>query len=161
MLREPLLHKDRGQRAKAPGIGAGADREVVVGHRRSLVAARVDHDHGAGRIGGDFAQHQPRTREAVRLSGVLADQQRDLGVREIVLHPAAEHPCLHPGLAGLFLRQRIGAVAHAERRQRALRVDSGQVVPPRTAAIVEDALAPVRIAHRSKLRGDLADRHVP
>ncbi len=60
----------------------------------------------------------------------------------------AEHLALHPELAGLLLRQRVGAILHAERLQRRIAICATQMVSLSAAAVVEDALAAVLRADR-------------
>ena len=73
----------------------------------------------------------------------------------------AEHLAVHPELAGLLLRQRVGPVLGAERPQRGAAVAATEMVPLPATAVVEDRLAAVGVAHRGELLGDLADRGVP
>ena len=95
------------------------------------------------------------------LPGVLADEHRHLAVLEIAMHAGAHHLALHPGLARLLLRQRVGAVAHAERLERAIGIGGAQVVALAAAAVVQDAFAAVLCLDGLQLRGDLAHGGVP
>ncbi len=151
-----LLHENRGERGEAPRVGAGAHREMDVRHGSGLAAARIDDDQRARRIVPDRREQRARAREAVRLPRVLADEDRDLAVLEVAVDAAAHHLALHPGFAGLLLRERVGAVLHSERLQRAVGVRATEVVALAAAAVKEDRLAAVARADVRELCGDLA-----
>src|SRR6185436_15140332 len=80
---------------------------------------------------------------------------------EVGARDAAHHPIGDPELAGLLLRERARPVARAERAPGCGRVRAGQVVALAAAAVIEDRVAAMAIAHRREPRGDLADRGVP
>ena len=68
---------------------------------------------------------------------------------------------VHPELAGLFLRQRVGAEDRAKRAPSRGAVASAQMIPLPAAAVIEDARAAPLLAHSKEARGDLADCGVP
>ena len=140
---------------------AGLHLEMDVGDLGGLAAARVDHDQRALRIVRDLPQGHARARDAVREPRVLAQEDRHLAVLEVAAREAAEHPVVDPELARLLLRERARLVARAEHGARGAPVRARQVIALPAAAVIEDRLAAVRVAHRGEARGHLADRGVP
>ena len=154
---QAFLDDEGRQGGEAPRIGARAHGEVVVRHLGGFAAARVDDDHRAVRVLLDLAQDHPCASEAVRLEWVLAQEDGHLGVLEIAMHAGAHHLALHPGFAGLLLRQRIGAVDDAQRLDRAVGIRAAEVVSLAATAVVKDAGAAVPGLDVGQLLGDLAD----
>ena len=158
---EPVLHDDRSQRREAPGIRARAHGEVEVRHGSRLAAPRIDDDQRTRRIVLDRLQQRPRAREAVRLPRILSDEHGHFAMLEVAVYAAAHHLPLHPGFPGLFLCERIGAVLHAERLQRAVGVGRSEVIALAAAAVVENAIAAVLVADALQPRGNLTNGSVP
>src|SRR5215217_3061917 len=100
-------------------------------------------------------------RNAVRLPRVLADEDGDLGVLEVAAHDRAEHARVDEELARLLLREGAGAIDGTEGAQRCAAVAATEVVALSAAAVVQDAVATVVVAHCGELRRDLADRGLP
>jgi hypothetical protein len=90
---------------------------------------------------GDVAEGEPRVGNAVRLPGVLADEQGDLAVLEVSADGRAEHEAVDPDLAGPVLGDGARAVLGAEGPERGRAVEAAQVVALAAAAVVEDRLA--------------------
>ncbi len=158
---QALLDDDGGQRRQTPGVAAGLELDVDIGERGGLALARIDHDQRARRVLVDLVQHHAGAREAMRLPRVLADEHRHFAVLEVAVVAAAEHLALHPEFAGLFLRQRVGAVLHAERLQRGVAIGTTEVIALTTATVIEDGLAaPARLDRLQALR-DFADGDIP
>ena len=86
-----------------------------------------------------------RARETLRHPRVLADEHRHLGVLELAAGVAAVEVGVDPRLAGLLLRQRVGAVARTERLQERAAVGAAEVVALAAAAVVEDLVAAVGV----------------
>ena len=149
------------QNASVPGPHLQVEAAAGDGEFRRLAAPRIDDDDRPRRVVGDLLQRGARPREAVALPRVLADEQRHLAVLEVGAHATAEHLAVDPELAGLLLRQRVGAVAAAERTQGGAAVAATEMVALPAAAVIEDRLAAVGVAHRREALGDLADRGVP
>ena len=126
--------------ASVPGL----DRQVIVRHLGSLAPARIDDDQRALRVLLDVAEYDAGAGKAVRLPGVLADEDRDLAMLEIAVHAGAEHLALHPEFPGFLLRQRIGAELVTDRLQETVGVGAAEVVALSAAAVIENALAAVR-----------------
>src|SRR5690349_12083895 len=66
-----------------------------------------------------------------------------------------------PELAGLLLRERIRRVDRSEGCAGRARVRTAEVIPLPSAAVIEDGVAAVGVAHARHPLGDLADRRVP
>ena len=128
---------------------------------RGLATAWIDDDDRALRVARDLADRRAGAREAVRLPRVLADEDRDLAVLEVAVDAGADHAAVHPELAGLLLRERVRAIAIADRRERRRAVRAAEMVPLAAAAVIEDLVAAVARLDVHELRGDLADRGVP
>ena len=95
------------------------------------------------------------------MPGVLADQQRHLGVLEVGPRHAAEHAAGDVELAGLFLRDGAALVAHAQCGAHRAAVQARQVVALATAAVIQQAGTAVAAGQRHRTLGDLAQRGVP
>ena len=158
---EVLLDQHRAQRRQAPGVGARAHLEVEVGQVGGLGAPRVEHDHRAGRVAGDLLQRGAGAGDAVALPRVLADEERDLGLLEVAAHVGAEHLAVDPELARLLLGERVGPEPRAHGRPGAGRVGAAEVVPLPAAAVVEDRLPAVGVAHLGEPGRHLGDGGVP
>ena len=158
---EVLLHQDSGQGGQAPGVRAGLYPQVEVGHLRGVGDHRVDHDHRAPRILGDLVEHGAGPREALRHPRVLADEHRDLGMLEFAAGVPAVEVRIHPRLAGLLLRQRVGAVPGAKRLEEGAAVGAAEVVALAAAAVVEDLVPAVVLGDALEAHRDLGDRGVP
>ncbi|MBB4661263.1 hypothetical protein BDZ31_000836 [Conexibacter arvalis] len=156
-----VAHEQPEQRGEAPGVGARADLEVVVGQSGGLRRDRVDHDQRALRIGGDLLQDDAGARERLRLPRVLAEEERDLGMLEVAARVAAVEVGVDEALAHLLLRQRARAVSRPERRHHRAGVGAAEVVALPAAAVVEDRLAAVLVADGRQPRRDLGDRRLP
>jgi hypothetical protein len=104
---EALLHDRRGDhRREQPGVAARAHLQVEVGELGGLGAARVDDDH------------RPRRVAAISLSvvracgmpwlchGFLPTNTATSACSKSPRTIVAEHPAVHPELAGLLLRER-------------------------------------------------------
>ena len=63
-------------------IGAGLDRQMQVGHRCSIGAARIDDDPADRRVGG-FGRFQPSVQHRMRIRHVAASKENGLRVLEI------------------------------------------------------------------------------
>src|SRR4029453_8978516 len=107
----------------------------------------VDHDQCPGWIPRDVPEGEPRVREAVRLPGILADEDRDLTVLEVATDGGAEHEPVHPRLARLLLCDGAGAELRPEGPEGRGAVEAAQVIALAAAPVIEDGLAAVRIAH--------------
>ena len=158
---QALLHDHADQRREQEGVAAGLHLQVDVGDLGGLAAARVDHDQRALRIARDLLQGDARTRDAVREPRVLAQEKCHFAVLEVAAREAAEHAVLDPELARLLLRERARQVARAEHGARGASVRARQVIPLSAAAVIEDRLTAVRVAHAGEARGHLAYRGVP
>jgi hypothetical protein len=134
---------------------------VEVGELGGLRAAGVEHDQRSSLISSDLLQSGARVRDAVRLPRVLADEDGDLGMLDVAAVVGADDPGIHPRLARLLLRERVGPVAHAERGARRPRVGTAKVVPLPAAAVIEDRRAPVSVPDASEAGGHLSDGRVP
>ncbi len=156
-----FLNQDAGQRGQTPGIGAGLDPQVVIGQRSGVGAHRVDHDHRAVRILADLVEHHPGPREALRHPWVLADEHRHFGVLELPAGVPSVQVCIHPGFAGLLLRQRVGPVPRAERFEERAAVGTAEMIALPAAAVVEDLVPTVVVGDSPKPVGDLRNRGVP
>src|SRR5207302_1279541 len=82
-------------------------------------------------------------------------------VLELATRVGAVQEVLDPGLPRLLLRQRARAVARAHRAEERAGVAAAEVVALAAASVVEDRLAPVRVADRGATRHDLAYGGVP
>ncbi len=80
---------------------------------------------------------------------------------EVAADGRAEHEPVHPRLAGLLLCDGAGAKLRAEGPEGRGAVEAAQVVPLTAAAVVENRLAAVRIAHGAEPRRYLGDRRGP
>jgi hypothetical protein len=158
---EVFLDDDAEDAGQAPGVGAGADLQMDVGQIRRLGAHRIDDDHAAGGILGDLLEHRTGPGNAVRLPGVLAEEDRHFGVFEVAGGVAAGQVRVDPTLAGLLLSERIGAVAGAEGPHQGAAVGAAEMVALPATAVEEDGLAAVRVAHGHEPLGDLGDGRVP
>ncbi len=158
---QSVLNDDRRQGREAPRIGARTNGEVEVRHLGRLAAPRVDDDHGARGVVLNLAQDDPCAREAVGLPGVLADEHGHLAVLEVAVDARAHHLALHPRLAGLLLRERVGAVLHAQGLERGVGISGAQVVSLAAAAVVQDALAAVAQTDGRQLLRDFANGRWP
>ena len=92
---------------------------------------------------------------------ILANEHRHFAMVEIAVDAASHHASLHPAFAGLFLRQGVGSVLHAQRRERAFGVGSAQMVALAGTAVVEDAFAAVFGLDGEELLSDFTDGAVP
>ena len=129
----------------------GRTCEVEVGQLGGLGAPRVDDDQRALGIAGDLLQRRAGARDAVGLPRVLADEQRDLGVLEVARGrwrraswPFTQNSPVF-SWASAFERYRAPSA-----RRVAAAVGAAEVVPLPAAAVVEDRLAAVRVAHRGE-----------
>ena len=164
VVEQLLLEQDRHQCAETEGIRARANLQMVVGHLGGLGAAGIHHDQTTLGVLGNLLQRNPRARETVRLPGVLAEKNRDLRLFVVtggVATRLAEELAIDPELAGLLLRQRVRCVHRAKRRPRSATVPAAQVIPLAAAAVVENRLATVLVAHRGESLSHLGDRRVP
>jgi hypothetical protein len=155
------LHDDAQQRREAPGVGARLDRQVIVGHGRGFAAPWVDDNELARRVLLDLFEDDAGAGEAMRLPGVLADEQCHLGVLEVRMRAAGEHLALHPKLAGFFLRQCIRAPGLAQGLEKGVGVHAAQMVALAATAVVDDAFVAVPGTDGLELVGDFANRHLP
>ena len=159
---EQFLLDDRAaQRREAERVGARPHAQVEVGHLGGLGPDRVEHDHRAAGVAGDLAQRDAGAREALRLPGVLADEDEDLGVLHVAAGVAAVEAGVDVELAGLLLRERARAKARAERAQDRAAVGPAEMVALAAAAVIEDRLSAVLVTYRCEPLRDLGDRGVP
>ena len=108
------------------------------------------------------AERDPRTLHAMRMPGILTNENGNFAVFEIAgSRVGAEHRGGDPGLTRFFLRQRVGTVAAAKRRDRGKTVCARQMIALSTAAVVHDFVATVLVSHRSEAVGYLMDRGFP
>ncbi len=156
-----FLHEDAQHGREQPRVAARLHLQVDVGQVGGLRAARIDDDEAALGVARDLAQRHAGAREAVRVPGVLADEHTHLAVLEVAPRVASQHAAAHPELAGLLLRQRVGAIGGAEHGARGARVRGRQVVALPAAAVVEDRRAAVRVAERREALRHLADGGLP
>ncbi len=161
LVAELFLDQYRGQRCKAPRIGAGAHAEMEVGQFRGIGDHRIDHDHRSRGILCDLVEHDPGPRKALRHPGILADEHRHLGVFELPAGVAAVEVCVHPVLTGLLLRQRIRAVPRSDRLQERATVGATEMVALTAATVIEDLVATVLVSDLRESLGDLGNRGVP
>ncbi len=160
-VRQSFLPQHAEHRVQQPGVGAGPGLQVDVGQLGRLGAHRIDHDQRACRVAGDLAQRDACTRDAVRLPGVLAQEDRHLAVLEIGANAIAEQASVDPELPGLLLRQRVGAVARAECAPGRGGIGARQVIALSAAAVIEDARTGMTLAQRREAGRDLANGGIP
>src|SRR5579863_295298 len=134
---------------------------MIIRHVRSFGAARIDHDQRAVRVGRNVAQNRTRALKAMRLPWILTDENRGLGLLVAAAEAGPEKLMVHPKLAGLFLRQRVGAEHGTERAPSGSTVTAAQMIALAAAAVIEDARAAVGVAHPFEACGNLANRGVP
>ena len=167
MLRQPgvgdeIFLDDRGDHAgEEPGVAPGTHREVYVCLVGALGALWIDDDQGPVRVLADLADQFAGAMDAVRLPGILAEKDRDLCVFEVAVGPAAEHSIGDPELAGFLLSEGVRPMANAQAGCRDTRIGARQMIALAAAAVIEDRLAAVGVAHRTQLRSDLPDRCIP
>src|SRR5262245_36715058 len=160
-LDQVLLKKDCNQRAKAPGIRAGLDCQMIVGKLCCFALAWIDNDYGAVGIFGNLAQDRSSACKAVGLPWVLADEDCYLAVLEVAMISRTKHAAIHPELACLLLCERIGAKLRAERLQCAVGICAAQMISLPTASIIEDRLSAILSLYLQKSHGYLRDRSLP
>src|SRR5882757_6928277 len=97
----------------------------------------------------------------MRLPRILADEDRDFRVLEIRSGTAAVEASIDPELAGLFLREGVRRIDHAEGAPRRDTVCAAEMVTLSAAAVVEDACATVGIAHAHQAFRNFPDGGVP
>src|SRR5215212_8869493 len=85
-----------------------------VGHLGGVRQYRVDHDHRAARILGDFVEYDAGTRKALRHPWVLPDEHRYLGVFELAAGVSTVEVGVDPRLTGLFLRECVRPVVRSK-----------------------------------------------
>ena len=158
---QPLLDQHCHHRREAERVGAGAHLEVEVGELGGLGPTRIEDNHAACGIVGDLFQHRAGVGDAVGLPRILSDEYGDLGVLDIAAHHRPEHPPIDEELACLFLRERTRSVHRAECTQRRPAVAPTEVVALATTAVVQDALAAVRVTDCGEPLGHFTDRGVP
>src|SRR5215510_6278384 len=134
---------------------------MEVGELGGLRTPWIDDDERSPGVLGDVAQRDPRVRKAVRLPRILADEHGDFTMLEVAADGRAEHQPVDPRLAGLLLRDRARPELCAERAQRRGAVETPEVIALSAAAVVEDRLAAVRVAHGREPSGDFGHRGVP
>ena len=160
-----LLEEESDHRAEQESVAPGPDLEVQVGDVRGLGAAGVDHDQRAVWVPSDLLQRHAGAREAVGLPGVLAEEDRHLGMLEVrggVAPRLAVQLGVHPELAGLLLGERVGAEDAAEGAEQGPPVErAAEVVRLAAAAVIENGLAAVLLPDREQSGRDLGDRDVP
>ena len=88
---ETFLDDDGDERGQTPRIRPRLNCEADVGDLGGLGTARIDDDQRPVRIAGDLLQRRAGTGDAVRLSRVLADEQRDLGMFEVCPDHRPQH----------------------------------------------------------------------
>ena len=147
--------------AKHQASVARAQLQVHVGHLGGLTAPRVDDHHLALRVLLNLLEGDAGPRHPVRVPGVLADKDGQLGVVKVAVHPSAQHAPLHPKLAGLLLGQRVRAVLDPQRLQGGVAVGPSEVVSLATASVVEDFLAAMLLLDGLEAGSDLFDGGVP
>jgi hypothetical protein len=158
---EVLLDEDGGHRRQQPRIASWPYLKMKLGELGGLRTPWIDDDERAGGVLRDVAQCEPGVRKAVRLPRILADEHSHFTVLEIAPYRRAEHEAIDPRFAGFLLRDRARAELRAERAQCRRAVEAAEVVSLTPAAVVEDGLAAVRVAHGREPRSDFGDRAVP
>ena len=161
VVHELFLEQNAEHRQQQPGVGAGLHLEEDVGQVRRLGAPDVDDDEAAFRVLRELAQRDAGSGDAVRLPRVLAEEDADLAVVEVAARVGADHLAGHPHLARLLLRERVGPEDRAQGTQGGTGVETGQMIPLASAAVVEDRLAAEPVANPGEPLGHLADRGVP
>ena len=115
-------------------------------------------------IVGDFFEDHPGPWEAVAVPGILAHEDRAIGVVE-VRRSVARHRTVQlavdPELAGLLLGQRIGLVAHPESLASRPREPAWKMVALSAATVVEDLLPAMFITDFGQTGGHFANGRVP
>src|SRR4030095_8222634 len=109
----------------------------------------------------DGVEHGAGAGHPVRVPRVLAHEERDLAVVEVAAGNAAHRLLAHPRPAGLLLGEGVRAELHAERAAGGRCVDPAQVIALSSPAVIEDALAALRVANRAWPGRDLPDGGVP
>jgi hypothetical protein len=161
-LGEAALLNEHGENCgEQPGIAAGPDLKMEVGHLRRLAPPRIDHDQASLRVPRDLPQRDARAREAMGEPGILAEEDGDLAVLEVAAREGAGHLRRDPGLARLLLGERVRAMARADGRPQRTRIAGREMVALPAAPVVEDRLPAVQVADRSEPLRDLADRRAP
>jgi hypothetical protein len=97
----------------------------------------------------------------VRLPRVLADEHRHFAVLKVAVHARAEHPAVHPELAGLLLRESVRTKLRAERFQCAVRISAPEMIPLTAPAVIKNRLSAVPGFHLEEALGDFGYRCVP
>ena len=158
---EPLVDEHADDRGEQVGVATGLHRQPYVGEVGGLGAAGVDHDHRARVVGVDLLEHATGLVEAVAVPGVLAEEDRHLGVGEVAVRVGAEHAALDPRLTGLLLSERVGAPGDAEQAAGGGAVGPAEMVSLPTAAVVEAGVGAVLVGNGGEPSDDLGDRGVP
>jgi hypothetical protein len=109
----------------------------------------------------DRLEDGPGALEAVRLPGVLAQQQHDLGVLVVARRVRAVQRLVDEELAALLLGQRQRAELRPETGVERQAVRPAEVVPLPAGAVVEDRLAAVTVDDALDTGGHLGDGRVP
>ncbi|CCE12270.1 hypothetical protein BRAS3843_990029 [Bradyrhizobium sp. STM 3843] len=150
--------------AEQERVRARPHRKMQVGHLGGLGAARIDHDHLAGRILADLVEMVAGIGKAVGDPWIGADHEQQVAMMDVlggVAGLAAEHVAVDPEIAGLLLRQRVENRADPERPQHGVRIGAAGVVALPAAAIERDALATVLLHDIAQAHCDLPNRGIP